>query len=241
MARLVANNWGEFQHYKDRAPAWIKLHKRLLDNYEYQCLPLASRALAPMLWLLASEEEDGSIDYNVKRIAFRLRTTPEEVEQAVKPLIDAGFFTLEGECYQVASGPLAGCLPRERERGREEEEGEVEERAGETPGAKPKRATSLPDDFEPDEIGVQLARELGLKHSELEKFRDHHRAKGSTMKDWQAAWRTWCRKATSFAGANRAGAGPPLQNRQQALEERNRQVAERWMPPEMRGQAMQGG
>lgn len=57
--KLIPRRWSDFQHYKDRRPPWIKLHKALLDDREYQRLPLASRALAPMLWLLASESKDG--------------------------------------------------------------------------------------------------------------------------------------------------------------------------------------
>jgi transposase InsO family protein len=30
------------QHYKERSPRWIKLHRKTLDDYEFQCLPLAS-------------------------------------------------------------------------------------------------------------------------------------------------------------------------------------------------------
>ena len=41
---------------------------------------------------------------------------------------------------------------------------------------------------------------------ELESFRNHHQAKGSTFKDWQAAWRTWCDKAVEFG---RAGGHKP--------------------------------
>jgi hypothetical protein len=32
---LTPKNWKSFQHYKDRAPAWIKLHKALLDDYNF--------------------------------------------------------------------------------------------------------------------------------------------------------------------------------------------------------------
>lgn len=60
--KLVPKNWTSFQHYKDRAPPWIRLHRGLLDDYEFQCLPVASRALAPMLWLLASAETSGEFD-----------------------------------------------------------------------------------------------------------------------------------------------------------------------------------
>src|SRR5690606_23190837 len=94
-------DWSDFQHYRDRRPAWIKLHKHLLDDFEFQRLPVASRALAPMLWLLASESNDGTIDYNVEKLAFRLRGNPEEIEQGVKPLIENGFFILEGDASDV--------------------------------------------------------------------------------------------------------------------------------------------
>jgi hypothetical protein len=100
-------NWESFQHYKDRAPPWIKLHKSLLDNYEYQCLPVDSKALAPMLWLLASENADGAIPSEIEKIAFRLRMTRDEVVNALKPLIDKGFVvtnsTLLSGCLQMAT------------------------------------------------------------------------------------------------------------------------------------------
>lgn len=116
--KITPKNWGEFQHYKDRAPAWIKLHKNLLDNYEFQCLPVASRALAPMLWLLASEYEGGVIEAAPEKIAFRLRVSFQELNDAIKPLIDNGFFILE----QSASSVIAERLPREEKRREREEE-----------------------------------------------------------------------------------------------------------------------
>lgn len=119
-------NWQDFQHYKDRAPAWIKLHRYLLDDFEFHCLPVASRALAPMLWLLAAESKEpqtGVIDANVQRLAFRLRMTVEDVSAALKPLIDQGFFIAD----QDASALLASCnrdaIPEKR---REETEKEKE-------------------------------------------------------------------------------------------------------------------
>ena len=102
---LTVKNWSEFQHYRDRKPAWIKLHRELLDNYEWHRLPDASRALAPMLWLLASESETGTISGEIDEIAFRLRTSAEKVVAGLNPLISAGFFILE----QNASAPLANA------------------------------------------------------------------------------------------------------------------------------------
>jgi len=114
---IAPKNWQDFQHYKDRSPSWIKLHKRLLDNYEYQMLPVASRALAPMLWLLASEYHDAEIDESPEAIAFRMRMSVDDFVVALKPLINSSFF----ECLHDASGLLAQCLPREEKRERREE------------------------------------------------------------------------------------------------------------------------
>jgi hypothetical protein len=118
---IIPNNWAELQHYKDRSPPWIKLHKKLLDNYEYQCLPVASKALAPMLWLLASEHDIGHIDADPKKLAFRLRMTVQEAEDALKPLIEQGFFS---EHKQRASSALA--KPRSVARPETETETETE-------------------------------------------------------------------------------------------------------------------
>jgi hypothetical protein len=103
---LTPKNWADFQHYKDRSPVWIKLHRVILDNYEFHCLPVASRALAPMLWLLASEYTDGKITASVDAIAFRLRMPVNDLVDALKPLINADFFiddsNLLADCYQEA-------------------------------------------------------------------------------------------------------------------------------------------
>jgi len=103
---LIPKNWTSFQHYKDRAPPWIKLHKGLLDDSAFQRLPVASRALAPMLWLLASEEKDGAFCGDAAELAFRLRQSEKEITSALKPLIDNGFFIL----MRDASKPLANCV-----------------------------------------------------------------------------------------------------------------------------------
>ncbi len=89
---ITPKNWDTFQHYTDRKPSWIKLHRALLDDYHFSCLPVASRALAPCLWLLASEYEAGKITADFDEIAFRLRMTKGELCEALNPLIEAGFF-----------------------------------------------------------------------------------------------------------------------------------------------------
>jgi hypothetical protein len=111
--KITPKHWERFQHYKDRSPSWIKLHRQLLDDYEFHCLPVASRALAPLLWLLASEYRDGQIVGSVKQIAFRLHMAEPDFVAALDPLIQAGFFSIENdvdECKQAASTLLAPCL-----------------------------------------------------------------------------------------------------------------------------------
>lgn len=55
------------------------------------------------------------------------------------------------------------------------------------------------------ELNDELAQKLAEKHplldirAEVEAFNDHHRAKGSTFKDWDAAFRTWCRNASRWS------------------------------------------
>jgi len=138
---LTPKNWKSFQHYKDRAPAWIKLHKGLLDDFDFCCLPVASRALAPFLWLLASEYEDGKITASLDELAFRLRMTRAELADALSHLIQSGFFD--------ASDPLAECKQEdipERETEEEEEE-EGEKRQSET---RARGREIVPDDWPDD-------------------------------------------------------------------------------------------
>ena len=110
---LRIKNWSGFQHYKDRAPPWIKLHKSLLDDFDYQCLPIASKALAPMLWLLASENMDGQITDDPKRLAFRLRWSVDDVVKGLKHLIDAGFVIVDSNA--LADSYQDACLETETE------------------------------------------------------------------------------------------------------------------------------
>lgn len=73
------------------------------------------------------------------------------------------------------------------------------------PKSKQKRATQIPQGFPDDSAITQAAeyfRNNGKPHinarSEAERFRDFKLADGKTHKDWDAAWRTWCRNAIKF-------------------------------------------
>ena len=122
---LQPKNWAVFQHYKDRCPPWIKLHRDLLNDRSYMRLPIASKALAPMLWLLASESKDGVFDGSLDELVFRLHITTKEYQDGVKPLIDNDFFIL-------VSGVLA-----------ERKQVAIPETEGETETETKKKATSV--------------------------------------------------------------------------------------------------
>ncbi len=84
----------------------------------------------------------------------------------------------------------------------------------EKPAKEKRRATVLADDFKPNETGIAYAERLRVSlDPEIAGFRNWHTAKGSTFKDWQAAWRTWCDKAVEFGRSGdkpnaRASPGP---------------------------------
>ena len=120
--KLLPKNWEKFQHYKHRSPPWIKLHRDILDDFDWWSLPIASRAIAPCLWLLASCEEDGEFDASPEKLAFRFRMTEKDIQLAIKPLIDKGYFICASDvlapCYQDAMS--------EKSKSREEKEKEKE-------------------------------------------------------------------------------------------------------------------
>ena len=87
--RLTPKKWEEFQHYKDRAPNWIKLHRGLIDNLEYHLLSDFSAKRLPLIWLIASEN-DGVLP-DVGKIAFRLRIPTADCERVLKELTDRDF------------------------------------------------------------------------------------------------------------------------------------------------------
>jgi len=115
-------NFEKFQHYKDRAPPWIKLYNELLDDYEFGLLPDASKMHLVAIWLLASRSEN-KIPFDPAWVGKRINAT----EKVNLSLLEAkGFLVVDQELHsveQVASKPLAKCLSRERE----ETEGETEQ------------------------------------------------------------------------------------------------------------------
>jgi hypothetical protein len=98
-------NWGEFQHYKDRNPPWIKLHRALLDDYEFSRLQDASKAHLVLIWLFASQL-DGAIPEDS---GFLKKKLGLDKEPDLNVLIKHGFLIPEHVASTSASTPQASC------------------------------------------------------------------------------------------------------------------------------------
>ena len=108
---IKISNWSSYQSYKDRKPPWIRFHKSMLDNYEFHMMSVNSRAILPMLWLLASEDDDptsGLIKDSYKKIAFRLRCNEKEIVRATQECAENGFIqVIENQaCIESVHDPL---------------------------------------------------------------------------------------------------------------------------------------
>ena len=205
---LKPKNWDKFQHYKDRCPPWIKLHRDILNDRIFASLPIANKALAPLLWLLASESKDGSFNADSEELAFRLHIASKEIAEGLKPLIDKGFFvdasTMLAPCLQVA-------IPeRERET----------EREGEREQKKQSRGTRLSADWFPTEDQIQFCKTQRTDLSPqttAERFRDfwisQPGSKGVKL-DWDATWRNWVRNERVLPASQTSGSRPSWDRRQ---------------------------
>lgn len=68
----------------------------------------------------------------------------------------------------------------------------------------------MPVDWRPKDEHLDLAREYGLDPAhELRAFKDRNEAKGTTYKNWDAAFRTWLNQAKTFRGGQSTSAASP--------------------------------
>ena len=97
MDYLTVKNWDQYQHYKERDPPWIKLHRNLLNDYEFACLQDASKLHLMLIWLLASQS-NGRIPNDASYIQSKISTS---TKPNINLLIEKGFL--------IASNMLADC------------------------------------------------------------------------------------------------------------------------------------
>ena len=117
MEYIRIRNWDKFQHYKKRNPAWVKTYSSVLDDYDFACLPDASKTLFLLFPLLAARANN-KIPHDPEWIQGRLhlKTTPD-----LSHLFSINFIELI-----PASNVLAGCKQVATP------ETETEQRRGET-------------------------------------------------------------------------------------------------------------
>jgi hypothetical protein len=152
-------------------------------------LPIASKALAPMLWLLASESKDGVFDGSLDELVFRLHISEKEYKEGLKPLIDNDFFIL-------ASGVLAERLQVALPETERETEAETKKEK-KILGKRLASDFSFPKEWE--EFCQQTRPELSPVKT-FDQFRDYWIAqagqKGVKL-DWFATWRNWVRSTNT--------------------------------------------
>ena len=184
-------NWEQFQQYKDRDPKWIKLHRDLLDNYEFDLLDEVAQIHLMKIWLLAAKLGN-KIPNDPAWIARKIGA---KSEVDIKQLVTSGFlvpYQSVQECTEKYS--RAGTRSPEKEK---EEYKEETERAG---TRKPqKRGFRLPTKWEPSKHLTQWAMkertDLDIQKV-IDSFTDHWKAKtgsNATKLDWDATFRNWVR------------------------------------------------
>ena len=99
MEYLTIKNFEKFQHYKERNPPWIKIHRELFLDYEFGCLQDASKLHLMLIWLLASQL-DNKIPNSPEFIKEQIHVK-EEVD--LNLLISKGFLIPLASCKQDAS------------------------------------------------------------------------------------------------------------------------------------------
>src|SRR5205807_10123032 len=127
---------------------------------------------APMLWLIASEREDGLIDGTLEDLAFLVRWPEEKVVDALEPLIERGFFDEDAPGAETGdSTMLAACL---HDACSESEQSESESReeqkdhsAAEASPRAARRGTRLAEDWQLSDELRGFASDLGLDPDEV--------------------------------------------------------------------------
>jgi hypothetical protein len=208
-------NWKQHQHYKDRSPPWIKLQKEVLDSFEWCRLQDASKAIALVIWIVASEHKDpssGLLEDNIEKIAHRARCDILKVNEAVKDLIRNGFLIHEKDASDLLSPCYQNAVPEAEAEAEKETEGEC---GAAVPRPPRTRAMRIQDWIKilqkndqsigirccPDDLGEWAQNEFRWDNNfivqEWGSFCDYWSASNrddAIKMDWPAAWRRWCEK-----------------------------------------------
>lgn len=204
------------------ANSWFRFYSEWLDDAKIQMLsPEMQRHHVALLCLRCQQPTENMTD---AQIAFRLRVDETLLKQIKGAFLQAGFIDdnwtlVNWNKRQFLSDCSTARVQRFRER-QALKRGETlqkrpetvpvtppEQKQNRTEQKKPSaRGTRLAPDFKPSDTHGKLAAELGLSvEEELDRFRDYWAAKAgreAVKADWNAAFRTWLRKARDFHGAH---------------------------------------
>ncbi|CAB4139747.1 hypothetical protein UFOVP353_15 [uncultured Caudovirales phage] len=216
---LKIKNWSSHQSYKDRTPPWIRLHRSLLDDFEFHSMSANARALLPMLWLLASEDKDpvsGSLRIGYERIAFRLRMDIKTVADGINEILsvtgddgEAKFLELlqpieNKECNETVTNPY----PIRNQTVAPETETETETETEIGTGGNLKRITSLPD-LEKNQLNGHYQLWFEENCPQIDRFGIREelvlycRSKGKKYSDYWATMQTWARRRQKQLAENK--------------------------------------
>jgi hypothetical protein len=90
---LAVKNWDKFQHYKQRNPPWIRLHRTLLRDHKFNLLTEVEQWMLVRMWLLASET-DNHMAYDEKWVRRAINSTRKV---PLDKFVEMGFLEEVGE------------------------------------------------------------------------------------------------------------------------------------------------
>lgn len=97
---LQVKNWETFQHYKQRNPPWLKLHRALLDDYAFCSLPDSAKGHLMLLWLYASQN-NGLVPVDIAFLERKISCVGIDLDL----LIEGGFLVPQtGASNMLARG-----------------------------------------------------------------------------------------------------------------------------------------
>jgi len=114
-------NLDKYQHYKDRRPPWIKLHRSILDDYDHTRLPDASKWHLAMIWMLASAL-DNKIPYDDDWITQQIHAT---TKTNLNLLLSMDFIEMLAPCLQEDTESPKSAMPETETYNKEKEKEEI--------------------------------------------------------------------------------------------------------------------
>lgn len=183
-------NWEEFQHYKDRDPAWIKLYNRLLDDYSFGLLPDSRKWHLIGIFLLASRHNN------------RVPRDPHWVSRKIGAQVPVDLGLLERAGFLVM---LEGPLP-------EKEPPLADAERFASPEKEKRREETEEDSMSADAGGYDLFLEEGKKEGKTNypaSFEDFwHNYPTDPLMSKKKAYEQWRRLAAVDRVAALAACGP---------------------------------